>query len=80
VRRALERPSALRVRAAKVPAEKLREATADGTLFRIWQEIVDAVDARPPPRLQNTDGEDLILTVDRFDVAAGKAAPPRLPT
>jgi len=65
--------SALRVRTAKVPAAKLREATADGTLFRIWQEIVDAGDARPPPRLQNTDGEDFILTVDRFDVAAGKA-------
>jgi len=65
--------SALRVRAAKVPAGKLREATADGTLFRIWQEIVDAGDARPPPRLQNTDGEDFILTVDRFDVATGKA-------
>ncbi len=65
--------SAIRVRAAKVPAGKLREATADGTLFRIWQEIVDAGDARPPPRLQNTDGEDLVLTVDRFDVAAGKA-------
>jgi hypothetical protein len=66
--------SALRVRAAKVPMAKLREATADGTLFRIWQELVDAGDARPPPRLQNTDGEDFILTVDRFDVAAGKAA------
>jgi hypothetical protein len=66
--------SALRVRAAKVPPAKLREATADGTLFRIWQEIVDAGDARPPPRLQNTDGEDFILTVDRFDIAAGKAA------
>jgi len=65
--------SALRVRAAKVPAGKLREATADGTLFRVWQGIVDAGDARPPPRLQNTDGEDFILTVDRFDVAAGKA-------
>jgi hypothetical protein len=65
--------SALRVRAAKVPAGKLRAATADGTLFRVWQEIVDAGDARPPPRLQNTDGEDFILTVDRFDVAAGKA-------
>lgn len=65
--------SALGVRAAKVPVAKLREATADGTLFRIWQEIVDAGDARPPPRLQNTDGEDLVLTVDRFDAAAGKA-------
>jgi len=63
--------SALRVRAAKVPVEKLRAATADGTAFRIWQELVDALDARPPPRLQNTDGEDLILTVDRFDIAPG---------
>jgi hypothetical protein len=65
--------SAVRVRAANVPAETLREATAGGTLFRIWQEIVDAADARPLPKLQNTDGEDLILTVDRFDVAAEKA-------
>jgi hypothetical protein len=72
VRRRLR--SGLRVRAAKVPMAKLRAATADGTLFRIWQEIVDAADARPAPRLQNTDGEDFILTVDRFDIAAGKAA------
>jgi hypothetical protein len=33
---------------------------------------VDAGDARPMPRMQNTDGEDRILTVDRFDVADGK--------
>jgi SEC-C motif-containing protein len=65
--------SALGVRAAKVKPERLHEASADGTLFRIWQEAVDASDARPAPRLQNTDGEDFILTVDRFDVAAGKA-------
>lgn len=64
--------SALRVRAVKVSTEKLRDATAQGTLFRIWQEVVDAADARPPPKVQNTDGEDLILTVDRFDVADGK--------
>jgi hypothetical protein len=63
--------SALRVRAANVPVEKLRAATVDGTAFRIWQELVDALDARPPPRLQNTDGEDLILTDDRFDIAPG---------
>jgi hypothetical protein len=51
---------------------KLREATANGSLFRIWQEVVDAADARPPPRLRNTDDEDLVLTVDRFEFAAGK--------
>lgn len=69
--------SALRVRAAKVPPAKLRQATADGTLFRIWQEIVAEIDAQPLPRLQNTDGEDLLLTVDRFDLAAGAAAEAR---
>lgn len=66
--------SALRVRAAKVPAAKLREATANGMLFRVWQELVDAAAARPQPSLQNTDGEEFILTVDRFDVAAGNDA------
>lgn len=37
-----------------------------------WQEVVAAAAARPLPRLQNTDGEDFILTVDRFDVTSGK--------
>lgn len=52
--------------------ERLREASADVVLFEIWQEVVAACDARPPPRLQDTDGEDFILTVDRFDVVPGK--------
>jgi hypothetical protein len=67
----------LRVRAAKVPAAKLRQATADGTIFRVWQETVAELAARPLPRLQNTDGEDLLLTVDRFDLAAGGAGEAR---
>ncbi len=65
--------SHLGVRAAKVKPERLREASADVTLFRIWQEVVAGLDARPPPRLQNTGGEDFILTVDRFDIARGKS-------
>lgn len=64
---------ALRTRAKTVSRAKLREATADGTLMQGWQELVRAVDARPPPRLQNTDGDDLLLTVDRFEVDPGKA-------
>jgi hypothetical protein len=67
----------LRVRAAKVPAAKLRQATADGTIFRVWQEIVAELEARPLPRLENTDGEDLLLTVDRFDLAPGGAGEAR---
>ena len=64
--------SHLGVRAGRVKPERLREASADVTLFRIWQEVVAVLDARPPPRLQNTDGEDLVLTIDRFDIARGK--------
>ncbi len=65
---------ALRVRTKLVPAEKLHATTAAGDLLRIWQEAVDAVRARPLLRLQNTDGEDLLLTVDRFALAPEKAA------
>jgi hypothetical protein len=64
---------ALRVRAKTVSPAKLREATADGTLFAGWQQLVRAIDTRPPPRLQNTDAEDLLLSVDRFEVVKGKA-------
>ena len=63
---------ALRVRAKTISRAKLREATADATLLPGWQELVRAVDSRPPPRLQNTDGEDLLLTVDRFEVTPGR--------
>lgn len=66
--------SHLGVRAAKVKPERLREASADEAIFEIWQEVVEVVDARPPPRLQNTDGEDVVLTTDRFEVAEGKEA------
>ncbi len=62
---------ALRTRAKAIPPAKLRALTAGGALFAGWQELVHALDERPPPRLQNTDGEDLLLTVDRFELAAG---------
>jgi hypothetical protein len=71
---ALERArKALGVRTKVVSAERLHAATAGGDLLRIWQETVDAAEARPLPRLQNTDGEDLLVTVDRFAVAPEKA-------
>ena len=71
---ALERArKALGVRTKLVSAERLHAATAGGDLLRIWQETVDAAEARPLPRLQNTDGEDLLVTVDRFAVAPEKA-------
>ena len=64
----------LKSRGANVSARKLRAGTADATILGTWQELVAELDAAPAPRLQNTDGEDLLLTVDRFEVAAESAA------
>jgi hypothetical protein len=60
---------AIRARGVKVSASKLREATARGVPLVAWQALVEQVDAQPLPRLQNTDGEPFLLTVDRFEVA-----------
>lgn len=61
----------LAARGAKIKPDRMRELSTDTTIFRIWQELVDAADAQPAPRLQNTDGEDLLLTTDRFEVTSG---------
>ena len=67
---------ALGVRAPHVPADRLRAECA--TVLRQWQTAVDASDEaqeqRPLPTLQNTDGDPLELTEDRFDLAAGARA------
>lgn len=49
----------LKARGAKVSPKKLRTGTADGTILETWQAFIAELDAAPPPRLQNTDGEDL---------------------
>jgi hypothetical protein len=64
---------ALRTRAKRIAPAKLRELTADGTLFAGWEELVRAADRRPLPQLCNTDGDEVLLTVDRFELAPGKA-------
>ena len=67
---------ALGVRAQHVPVDRLRAECA--TVLRHWQSAVDASDEaqarRPLPTLQNTDGDPLELTEDRFDLAAGARA------
>ena len=72
VRKSIRR--ALGARGAKVSAGKLRAATAQGLPLELWQAAVHAIGQRPPPRLQNTDGEDFLLTTDFFDVAAARRA------
>jgi len=51
------------------PKSRLREEKMGRYLILRWEEALDELDSRPlvPPRLQNTDGEDLLITVDRFD-------------
>lgn len=52
-----------------VPAEKLREEKIGRYMIRCWEEAVEEMLVRRSalPRLQNTDGEDLLLTIDHFE-------------
>lgn len=46
--------------------EELRAADRPTRLIEIWQDAVEEVENRPLPRLQNTDGEDLVLIEDHY--------------
>ncbi len=66
----------LGIRTGAVPVERLREMDVGADLICDWQETVDALfqHAATPPRLQNTSGEPLLLTTDRFTVTPGARA------
>ena len=51
------------------PLGGLRDEKMGRYLIARWEDAIDALNTRPasPPQLQNTDGEELLLTVDRFD-------------
>ena len=51
-----------------IPVDRLRDDKTGRYLIARWEDAVEGVDVRSsiPPRLQNTDGEDLLLTVDLF--------------
>lgn len=53
---------------APVPAEALAGEHARTVLFA-WCDAVAALDARPLPAMQNTDGDPLVWTVDRYRFA-----------
>ncbi len=59
-----------------VPLDRLRDAKIGRYMIARWEEAVAELDARRriPPRVQNTDGEDLLLTVDHFDFDAARRA------
>jgi hypothetical protein len=56
-----------------VPVERLRDGAFGRYLIRRWEEAVADLDERSSvvPRLSNTDGDDLLLTIDHFDIAPG---------
>lgn len=79
------RPLGPREAAAVVAEFRRVERPADGRMFRTeelrseettlllltaWEEVVAEVDARPLPMINNTDGDPLLLTEDRFELDA----------
>jgi hypothetical protein len=63
-------------RQGAVPLERLRQAAIGPFLIARWEEAVAAMEARSriPPRLHNTDGDELLLTTDHFSLEPGARA------
>jgi hypothetical protein len=61
-------------RKRRVPVERLRQPASAGKLMQCWDDAVEARDRErgTPPSLQNTDGDPLLLTSDRFEFDPGK--------
>lgn len=53
----------------QIPAERLRDDRITRFMIARWEEAVEALDdlRSRPPELHNTDGDELLLTVDHFD-------------
>jgi hypothetical protein len=60
-------------RRGPMPVDRLHDEAFGRYLIRRWEEAVLDMDARRaiPPVLSNTDGDPLLLTVDRFELAPG---------
>jgi len=59
-------------RKREVPIELLRDDRIASYLITIWDEAFEDLMERAsiPPKLQNTDGDPLLLTIDHYDFAA----------
>ncbi len=58
----------LRSRAKKTLLERMRTQIGQSLLAEIWEDAVDAMSKRPAPTLTNTDGEEMIVTKDIYDI------------
>jgi hypothetical protein len=62
---------ACRVRTRPVRAEKLREIAVQLLTIDLWRECAARLrEPRPMPALTNTDGDSIVMTIDRFDILA----------
>ncbi len=61
----------LRVLSRPVAVARLREEETTDMLIALWYAVAGELDRKPLPRLNNTDGDELLLCVDHFDVAPG---------
>ena len=61
----------LRVRSRPVSVDRLRQEETTDMLIGLWYAVAGELDHKPLPRLNNTDGDELLLCVDHFDVAPG---------
>jgi len=59
-----------RVRTRPVAPEKLRDPDIQLRLFGWWRAAVHRAHHQPPPTLQNTDGDPLVVTRDDFAILA----------
>lgn len=57
-----------------VPIERLQEEKIGRHMIQCWEEKLEECDlrAQTPRRLQNTDGDDLLITIDHFEFDSGK--------
>lgn len=64
----VERTRARLRRKAAIPIERMRAEQTARYLIARWEEAIEEVTIRSslPPRLQNTDGDPLLFTVDHF--------------
>jgi len=72
----VERTRARLRRRRQVPLDRMRDDATGRALIRYWEDALDelAVAAETPVELTNTDGDPLLLTTDRFAIAAGDRA------
>jgi hypothetical protein len=64
-----------RVRTRPVNKDRLRDPTLQLDLIHLWKTMVEPQnEARPDPRLTNTDGDQLVFLTDHFEIAASDSS------